>query len=99
MASRRDVKLQIARGGKAYATLPLARRGVQCTQRVEMIAPDGTPCGATDYAISAETCDTQELKMGADGTVIQQLPDAMETTYPFGGNHTCTWRWWPGAAR
>ena len=35
----------------------------------------------------------------ADGTVIQQLPDAMETTYLFGGNQTCTWRWWPGAAR
>jgi len=99
MASRRDVKLQIARGGKAYAVLPLGGRGVACTQRVEMLAPDGTACGATDYAVAFGACDTLELRLAADGTIIQQLPAAMERTNDTIGGHTCTWRWWPGAAR
>jgi hypothetical protein len=34
-----------------------------------------------------------------DGTVIQQLPVAMEPPDPLHDTHTCTWRWWPGAAR
>ncbi len=33
--------------------------------------------------------------LGADGTVIQQLPDAMETTNDL-SMHSCTWRWWTG---
>jgi hypothetical protein len=99
MVSRRDVKLQIARGGNAYATLPLAANGVACTQRVEVLAPDGTSCGATDYAIAAGSCDTLELSLTADGTIIQHLPSAMEKTNPEMGNHTCTWRWWPAAVR
>jgi hypothetical protein len=99
MVSRRDVKLQIARGGKAYVALPLGAKGVACTQRVEIVASDGTSCGATDYAIAPGTCDTLELKLGADGTIIQQLPTAMEKTNDTVGGRTCTWRWWPGAAR
>jgi hypothetical protein len=35
MVSRRDARLQITRGGKAYAVLPLGASGVSCTQRVE----------------------------------------------------------------
>ena len=34
-----------------------------------------------------------------DGTVIQPLPLSMETTLDVHGSHTCTWRWWAGAAR
>jgi hypothetical protein len=99
MASRRDVKLQIARGGKAYAALPLGAKAVACTQQVEVVAPDGTSCGATDYGIASGTCDTLDLQLAEDGTVIQQLPTAMETTNDVVGGHTCTWRWWPGAVR
>jgi hypothetical protein len=99
MVSRRDVKLQIARGGKAYAALPLGQDGVLCTQRVEVLAPDGTSCGATDFPIAGGTCDTLELSLGADGTIIQRLPDAMEQRNNFVGGHTCTWRWWPAALR
>ena len=40
-----------------------------------------------------------DLKLAADGTVIQLLPDSLETTDPSHSNHTCTWRWWPGALR
>ena len=99
MVSRRDVKLQVARGGKAYATLPLGANGTLCTQRVEVVMPDGTSCGATDYPIAGGTCDTLELWLGNDGTIIQQLPAAMEQTNELVGGHTCTWRWWPAALR
>jgi hypothetical protein len=99
MVSRRDMKLLIARRGKAYAALPLGSKAVACTQRVEIVAPDGTSCGATDYAIAGGTCDTLDVEMAADGTIIQRLPTALEQTNDIVFGHTCTWRWWPQAAR
>lgn len=99
MARRPDTRLQPARGGRAYAVLPYGAAAGPCTQRLEIVAADGTSCGTRDYPIAAGTCDTQELKLGLDGTVIQQLPASMETQAPASGAHTCTWRWWPAAAR
>ena len=99
MKARADTRLQIARGGHAYAVLPLGAKGVACSQRVEVVAPDGTSCGQRDYAVAAGNCDTKDLAMGADGTVLQQLPGAMETTSADTALHTCTWRWWPAAAK
>ena len=99
MRARTDTRLQIARGGRAYAVLPLGAKAVTCSQRVEIVAPDGTSCGATDYPIGNGTCDTHDLVLGADGTVLQQLPDSMETKDDTHAFRTCTWRWWPGAAR
>jgi hypothetical protein len=99
MLARRDARLQIARGGRAYAVLPLGARGVACTQRVEVVAPDGTSCGSTDYPIAGASCDTLDLLLGADGTIIQQLPKGLEATNDVVGGHTCTWRWWSAALR
>lgn len=99
MASRRDVQFHLARGNRAYATLPYGAPNVACSQRVEVLAADGTSCGSLDYAIAAGNCDTGDLTMAADGTVIQPLPLSMETTLDVHGSHTCTWRWWAGAAR
>jgi integrase len=48
-------------------------------QHVEVVGSDGTSCGAADYLIAAGNCDTKDLMLAADGTVIQQLPDAMES--------------------
>jgi hypothetical protein len=74
---------------------------VNCSQPVEVIAPDGTSCGATDYPIAPGACDTLALTLAEDGTVIQQLPTAMEVTDPpnIDSNHSCTWRWWTAALR
>lgn len=99
MVLRRDVKLQITRGGQAYAALPLGAKGVPCTQRVEVLAPDGISCGAMDYPIAGGGCDTVEMKLGADGTIIQQLPAALEQSNDIVGGHTCTWRCWAAALR
>ena len=89
---------QIARGGRAYAAVPYGALGT-CNQRLEIVAPDGTSCGATNYPIASGTCTTKDLTVGADGTVIQQLPDAMETFEPVNGQHSCTWRFWAAAAK
>ena len=97
MVARRDAILQVARGGRAYAVLPLGADAVACSQRVEVVAPDGTSCGSADYAIAAGTCDTLDMTLALDGTVMQQLPRSMESSDPIHGGHTCTWRWWPGA--
>jgi len=98
MVSRPNTRLQLARGGRAYAVLPYGAQGADCTQRVEVVAPDGTSCGSRDYAIAAGKCDTMDLMLGSDGTVIQQLPSAMETITPL-STHSCTWRWWSAAAK
>ena len=71
--------------------LPEGETAIPCTQRLEVVAPDGTSCGSRDYPIAAGTCDTSPLTLAADGTVIQQLPFSMETMTPV-GSHTC-----PGA--
>jgi hypothetical protein len=99
MKARPDVKLQIARGGRAYAALPYGGANEKCSQRLEIVAPDGTSCGARDYAVASGTCDLGELTLGFDGTVIQQLPRAMESSEPVRESHSCTWRFWPGAAK
>ena len=99
MVSRRDVQFQLARGRRAYATAPYGALGVTCSQRVEVLAPDGTSCGTRDYSMSGATCDTRDLTLGLDGSVIQQLPVSMETTTDTHGSHTCTYRWWTGAVR
>jgi hypothetical protein len=100
MIDRPDTRVQIARGGKAYAVLPLGASNVPCTQRIEVLASDGTSCGARDYPIAAGSCETKDITLGLDGTVIQELPRAMETIVnsPF-DLKTCTWRWWPAAVR
>jgi len=99
MVARPDTRLQIVRGGRAYAVLPYGAKGVACTQRIEVVAPDGSSCGARDYAIATGNCDTHQLSVGADGTVMQLLPDALETTNPIMFTHTCTWRWWSAALK
>jgi len=98
MVARPDTRLQISRGGRGYAVLPYGAKGVACSQRVEVLAADGASCGARDFPIAAGTCDTHDLTLGADGTVIQQLPDSMETKTS-GDTRSCTWRWWAGAVR
>ncbi|HYS10574.1 MAG TPA: hypothetical protein VEP66_17675 [Myxococcales bacterium] len=97
MTSRPDSRFQITRGGRGYAVLPYAATGVRCTQRLEVLAPDGTSCGAREYPIDAGTCDTEDLALSANGTVLQRMPDAVQTR--FAGTRACVWRAWPGALR
>lgn len=99
MTSRPGTRLVLLRSGQGYAVLPYGARGVDCTQRVELLAADGTPCASIDFPISDGRCDTGELSLGADGTVVQQLPASMETPVDSTVAHTCTWRFWPQVLR
>lgn len=99
LASRPLTRLEIVRGGRGYAVLPLGAQSVRCTQRVEVFAPDGTACGAREYPLAEGRCDTEDLALGADGTIIQRLPLSMEPHADVFGTSGCTWRWWPGALR
>lgn len=101
LARRVDTRLQRLPSGKGYAVLPDGANGVPCTQHLEVVARDGTSCGERAFQISDGTCDTLDLTLGLDGTVIQQLPTEKETWATFDGqrtgDHSCTWRWWTRA--
>ena len=105
MVDRPNTRLQIARGGRAYAVLPFGTGGrdainFPCAQKLELVAADGTSCGSQDYPIAAGNCQTMDLNLAEDGTVVQQLSPSMETTInPLIGSHTCTWRFWTHAAQ
>jgi hypothetical protein len=102
MASRSGARLPLLRSGNGYAVLPYGAKGGPCTESVEVVAPDGTSCGSTEYRMADGTCDTAGMTLAQDGTLIQQLPLAMETITDSSGappGHSCTWRYWPEALR
>jgi hypothetical protein len=98
LVARPGTQLHMARGGSAYAVLPVGGQVPSCSQRLEVVAPTGASCGVVDFPIAAGSCVTQPLAVGYDGTVIQQLPRELEIQ--FGGRSaSCTWRWWAGLLR
>jgi hypothetical protein len=92
LADRPDTELFIARGGQAYAVLPLPAGGGPCAQRLELVAPDGTVCGSASLGW-AGTCETRAMAVGWDGTLIQRVPEDHETCVS-PGHCSCEWRWW-----
>ena len=99
MVGRNNTRLQITRGGMAYAVLPYGVATGNCSEHLEIVASDGTSCGARDYPIAAGTCNTMGLTLAEDGTVMQQLPSSMELIINSVDAHTCTWRFWTRAAQ
>jgi hypothetical protein len=91
LAKRPNTDLAIARSGRAYALLPMGAPDIDCTQRIEVLAPDGTSCGTFDAAIGAGQCRTEDMALGLDDTPIQLMPAALAAP------GTCTYRWWPRA--
>ena len=87
-------------GGAGYALIDSVGDAAPCSQQIEVVAPSGKSCGAASFSIASGACSTGRLTVGYDGTVIQQLPRAMESQPdPAWGAHTCTWRYWPGFFR
>jgi hypothetical protein len=95
LQARLNTRLHMARGGRAYAVLPLARDSSDCTQTIEVVAPAGTSCGTAVFRASAGAvaCSMKEISIGYDGTVVQQLPDSLEHQCWF-GSCACSWQWW-----
>ena len=85
-------------GGRGYAVLPPPGSSPTCTQVVEVRAPSGVSCGSASFALGTGACETKEITVGYDGTVVQQFPDAAEQQRA-DGQATCTWQWWPGFFR
>jgi hypothetical protein len=98
LTSRRDTKIHMAYGGRAYAFIDLPRSSTSCTQAIEVVAPSGKSCGKVDFAIQAGTCNTSALDVGYDGTVVQLLPPEASAVGS-DGKKQCTWRWWPALFR
>jgi len=102
MTSRPDTRIQVSPDRLSYAFLPYGEQAVNCSQHVDVVAPDGTTCGTLSYPIAAGSCDTRDMAMGEDGTILQPLPSAMEQVTPPDApvyGHTCTWRFWRNAVR
>jgi hypothetical protein len=88
MKDRPNTQLAVARSGKAYALLPMGAPNGDCAQKVEVIAPDGTSCGAFDISVAGGKCRTENVSLSLDGTPIQLMP--RELSQP----NTCSYRSW-----
>jgi hypothetical protein len=102
IAARPHKGLHTVHGGRGYALIDPAGDVAPCGQQIEVVAPSGKSCGTASFSIADGACSTGGLTVGYDGTVIQQLPVAMEPvteTAPGFSEHACTWRYWPGFFR
>ena len=98
LASRPNTNLALARNGKAYAVLPNGERGGACEQRLELVSPSGNSCASWTLNLTSGSCDTSELRLGMDGTILQHTPTELERN-PYGRPQSCTLRYWPAALR
>jgi len=102
IAARPHKGLHTVHGGAGYALIDPAGDVAPCSQQIEVVAPSGKSCGTAPFSIADGTCRAGGLTVGYDGTVIQQLPVAMEPVTeiaPGFSEHACTWRYWPGFFR
>ena len=99
MTTRPDTNLALARGRSAYAVLPNGGFGQPCTQTVELVSPSGNSCASWTLALARDrSCDTLEVRLGLDGTILQRLPFELESDRDGSGRtKTCTLRFWPAA--
>lgn len=100
LAARPDSRVAMTHGGRAYAVLPNPGRASapDCSQTIEVVGPSGKSCGAAKFSIAQSACTTLSIDIGYDGTVLQQLPTAMEKQAQV-GPVSCTMRWWSGFFR
>jgi List-Bact-rpt repeat protein len=102
LAARPHKGLHMVHGGAGYALIDPAGDVAPCSQQIEVLAPSGKSCGTVSFFIGGGACRAGGLTVGYDGTVIQQLPVAMEPVSeiaPGFSEHACTWRYWPGFFR
>lgn len=100
LASRPVREMHMVHDGRAYAILPPAAHPAvvgDCVQSIEVVASSGKSCGTNTFRAAAGSCETLGIRVGYDGTVVQQLPSASEFSCPATGSQcACTWQWWPG---
>ena len=92
LASRPDTDLHMVRGGIAYGVLHPANAS-DCSNTIDIVAASGKVCGSQVFRAPAGVCAVQTIRIGWDGTVVQQLFNPAECT---GSSCTCRWQWWTG---
>jgi hypothetical protein len=97
LAAKQDLRLWVGLGGRATVVLPRAGTLDICSQSVEILAPNGERCGSYQLSLSSSSCTSRDVQLGLDGTLIQQLPSALERAV--GTGSTCTLRYWPALLR
>jgi hypothetical protein len=99
LASRPVREMHMVHGGRGYAILP-PNPGDEgpCVQAIEVIAPSGRSCGSSLFRVAEGACKPLGIRVGYDGTVVQQLPSSAEVRCPGDSpmQCSCTWHWWPG---
>src|SRR3954470_3565059 len=91
LKDRANTNLALARGGKAYAVLPMGAPDVDCTQKIDVLAPDGTSCGTLDMTVASGRCRTEDVALSFGGTPIQSMPQQLSP------KDMCSFRWWKDA--
>jgi hypothetical protein len=100
LVTRINTTLHMARGGTAYAVVPLQSASANCEQTIELVAADGTSCGSATFTVGGGACDTTgPIVVGYDGTVVQELPSTRETCTAANHQCTCTYHAWPAFFR
>jgi hypothetical protein len=85
LASRSGKIFRFTRGNRGYAFFAEpGATSADCTQVIELVAPDGRRCATVTLRSGGTGCTTGNVDQGWDGTVVQQL-----------GKNACTYRWWP----
>lgn len=88
LSARPVSSLHVVHGGEGYAVLPNPALG-DCAQTIDIVSPSGKTCGSQSFRAANGTCATLAIRVGYDGTVVQQVPASQE----------CTWQWWSGYFR
>jgi hypothetical protein len=96
LRSRPNTNLTLIRGNY-YAVLPWGRKVANCAQSVEILSSSGTSCRKLTASIDSDPCQTRDLRLGLEGTLLQMVPvDREQTPTPQRQDvHTCTLRFWP----
>ena len=85
-------------GRTAYAVLPNGGSNQPCSETVELVSPSGNSCASWTLELARErSCDTLEVRLGLDGTILQRLPLELESDRSTGRTKSCTLRFWPAA--
>ena len=61
--------------------------------RLDVIAASGKTCGTVTFTDPSGSCESGNLEVGYDGTLVQLLASSTSGCHR---DCACTWRWWSG---
>ena len=95
LAERGGWVVHFAHNGTTYAMTPRSdvdsSPGPNC--RLDVIAASGKTCGTVTFTDPSGSCESGNLEVGYDGTLVQLLASSTSGCHR---DCACTWRWWSG---